>query len=137
VARFLSPEWFDDLLAGGPQAGVAAGPEAPGGSPDLVVGVAVTSVAQAPAGEVRYQVAVKGTKAVVLTGPAASQTAQVVLSADYATMTGIASGRISALDAMSSSRARITGNTAALSAHQSVLEALDLVPSLVRASTSF
>ena len=53
---------------------------------------------------------------------------QVVLTADYATMAGIASGRISALDAMSSGRARITGNTAALSAHQAVLEALDLVP---------
>jgi hypothetical protein len=52
-------------------------------------------------------------------------------------MAGIASGQISALDAMSSGRARITGNTADLSAHQAVLEALDLVPPPVRASTSF
>jgi putative sterol carrier protein len=86
---------------------------------------------------VRYQVAVSGPKAVVLAGPDACRTAQVVLSADYPTMAGIASGRISALDAMSSGRARITGNTAALSVHQAALGSLDLVPALVRASTSF
>jgi putative sterol carrier protein len=74
---------------------------------------------------------------VVLTGPDACRTAQVVLSADYATLAGVASGQISPLDAMSSGWARITGNTSALSAHQSVLEALDLVPPSVRASTSF
>jgi putative sterol carrier protein len=101
------------------------------------VGVAVTSVPWAAAGVVRYQVAVTGPKAVVLAGPDACRTPQVVLSADYPTMAGIASGRISALDAMSSGRARITGNTAALSSHQAVLGSLDLVPALVRASTSF
>ena len=133
----MSPEWFDELRGGELRAGVGARSQAPSSSPDLVVGVAVTSVPQVPEGEVRYQVAVRGPEAVVLTGPAARRAAQVVLSADYATMAGIASGRMSALDAMSSGRARITGNTAALSAHQSVLEALDLVPALVRASTSF
>jgi putative sterol carrier protein len=101
------------------------------------VGVAVTSAPWAPDGEVRYQVAVKGPQAVVLSRRDAWRTAQVVLKADYATMAGIASGRLSALDAMASGQARITGNTAALSAHQAVLEALDLVPPSIRASTSF
>jgi hypothetical protein len=133
----LSPEWFIALGANELTAGEVTGAAGPGGPPDLVIGVVVTSAPGAPAGELRYQVAVKGPKAVVLTGPAARLTVQVVLSADYATMSGIAGGRMSALDAMSSGQARITGNTAALSAHQSVLEALDLVPPSVRASTSF
>ncbi len=137
MACFLSPEWFDELgtseLPVG-QAGPAAGPT---GSADLVVGVAVASVPRAPGGEVRYQVAVKGRRAVVRRGPDAGRTAHVVLNADYETMADIASGRLSALDAMASGQARITGNTAALSAHQAVLEELDLVPPSVRASTSY
>lgn len=137
VARFLSPEWFAELRAGELGAGPLEGVPDAAAAPDLVVGVAVTSVPWAAAGVVRYQVAVTGPKAVVLAGPDACRTPQVVLSADYPTMAGIASGRISALDAMSSGRARITGNTAALSSHQAVLGSLDLVPALVRASTSF
>jgi hypothetical protein len=133
----LSPEWFAELRAGELGAGPLEGVPDAAAAPDLVVGVAVTSVPWAAAGVVRYQVAVTGPKAVVLAGPDACRTAQVVLSADYPTMAGIASGRISALDAMSSGRARITGNTAALSSHQAVLGSLDLVPALVRASTSF
>jgi len=137
VACFLSPEWFAELRAGELRAGPADGARGSGAPPDLVVGVAVTSVPRAVSGEVRYQVAVSGPKAVVLVGPDASRTAQVVLTADYPTMAGIASGRLSALDAMSSGRARISGNTAALSAHQAALGTMDLMPVPVRASTSF
>lgn len=137
MACFLSPEWFEELRASELRAGPVGPEPAPSGPPDLVVGVAVTSAPHAPGGLVSYQVAVKGPNAVVLSGPDAWRAAHVVLSADYATMAGIASGQISALDAMSSGRARITGNTADLSAHQAVLEALDLVPPPVRASTSF
>jgi hypothetical protein len=133
----LSPEWFDELGEDELEVSAAARSADPVDAPDLVVGVAVTAAPGASGGEVRYQVAVKGPRAVVLTGPDACRTAQVVLSADYATLAGVASGQISPLDAMSSGWARITGNTSALSAHQSVLEALDLVPPSVRASTSF
>ena len=137
MACFLSPEWFDELGASELQGRPVVAAAAPTGAADLVVGVAVASAPWAPDGEVRYQVAVKGTQAVVLCRPDVWRSAQVVLNADYATMAGIASGRLSALDAMSSGQARITGNTAALSAHQAVLEALDLVPPSVRATTSF
>ncbi len=133
----MSPEWFAELGADELRPGPPRGPADAPGPPDLVVGVAVTSVPGAATEVVRYQVAVTGPKAAVLVGPDAGRTAQVVLTADYPTMAGIASGRISALDAMSSGRARITGNTAALSAHQAALGSLDLVPALVRASTSF
>ncbi len=135
VACFLSPEWFDELGTCELQVGSVA--PAPTGSPDLVVGVVVAGPPQLPDGEVRYQVAVTGHRGVVRHGPDAGRRAQVVLHADYGTMAGIASGRLSAIDAMSSGQARITGNTAALSAHQAVLEALDLVPPSVRASTTF
>ncbi len=137
MACFLSPEWFAELRADQLQVSSAPGSTGPAGPPDLVVGVAVTGAPAEPLGEVRYQVAVKGPGAVVLSGADAYRTAQVAVRADYAAMAGIASGEISPLDAMSSGRARITGNTAALSGHQSVLETLDLVPPSVRASTSF
>jgi hypothetical protein len=137
VACFLSPEWFGELRAGELQSGAAAGSPVEGHQLDLVVGIAVPGAPDVLGGEVRYQVVVNGPGAAVLTGPDAGRTAHVLLNADYATVAGIASGRISVLDAISSGRARITGNTAALPAHQSALEALDLVPPLVRASTSF
>jgi hypothetical protein len=86
---------------------------------------------------VRYQVAVGDGGAVVLTGPAADRTPQVGLRADYEVLAGIASGRLSALEVMAGGRARLTGNTAALSAHQLELESLDLVSPAVRASTTF
>jgi hypothetical protein len=127
----LSPEWFDELRADELQG------RAPAGRSELVVGVAVSGVPGAHLGRVHYQVAVRGRGAAVFAGADGGGTAQVVLTADYATMAGVASGRISALDAMAAGRARITGNTAELSAHQSVLETLDLVPSAVRASTHF
>jgi hypothetical protein len=140
----LSPEWFDELGAAKPRVGTAPGapdracaPDLVVRVPDLVVRVVVTAVPDAPDAQVHYQVAVTGLRAVVLSGVDASWTAPVVLSADYATVAGIASGELSALDAMSSGRARITGNTATLTDYQSVLEALDLVPPSVRVSTSF
>jgi hypothetical protein len=150
VATFLSAEWFDELGVAyeegesspdGPAGhspdggtwplGEAPGPAAPG---RLVVGISVTG---APQGEVRYQVVVDGAQARVLPPGARFLPAQVELSSDYVTMAGIASGELPAIDALSLGRARVSGDTAALSSGRASLAGLDLVPPAVRARTTF
>ncbi len=167
MARFLSREWFGELReaergerdgegaaraeeadkgagaagvlrtdVGGPGGEGSAGAEEP-----LVIEVLVTGIPEgatgAPEGEVRYQVMVEGTRARTLSPEAASVTARVKFSGDYATMAGIASGTLSALDALSAGRARVAGDISALSARSARLAGLDLLPSQVRASTEF
>lgn len=88
-------------------------------------------------GDVRYQVVVEGARARVLPPGAAFRPAQVELSSDYATMAGIASGQMSAIDALSLGRARVSGDTAALSGERSGLAGIDLVPPALRATTTF
>jgi putative sterol carrier protein len=104
---------------------VAGGPEAPAAG------------AQDGTAPVCYQVALWAEGARVLYGPEGNLEADVRLSVDYQTLAAVASGVMPPLEAMFSGRARIAGGTTALSAHQSALEPLDLVPAAVRASTTF
>jgi hypothetical protein len=102
--------------------------------PQLVVDVVVSG---APEGEVRYQLVVYGKRARIVSDESGFWPAQVELSSDYATMAGLASGNLSALDALSAGRARLSGDIAALSMRQPVLGGLDLLPPPVRAGTTF
>jgi hypothetical protein len=136
MARFLSEAWFDELSVGaerlaGPQgtAGHAGASEqvsrgervaAESRAPGLVVEVIASG---APEGEVRYQLVM--------------DLAHVELRAGYATLAGIASGELSAIDALSGGLARVSGNIAALSVNQSGIGGLDLLPPAVRATTTF
>lgn len=134
MARFLSREWFDELPAP-PAVGAgraASGP--PHDVPDLVVEI---SVSGAPDGDVRYQVVVRGDQAGVVAEEDAFLPAQVEMKSDYPTMAGIASGRVSARDALSAGQARVSGDIGALSSRQSTLVGLDLVPPRARATTTF
>ena len=135
VARFLSAEWFDELEAAGVHDGAGAPRPEPGQPPaaPLVIEISVTG---APQGEVRYQVVVEGAQARVLPPGTTFRSAQVALSSDYATMAGIASGELSAIDALSYGRARVSGDTTALSA-QPFVAGLDLMPVVVRARTTY
>jgi hypothetical protein len=124
VARFLSREWFADLPAETDERGV----------PDLIVEVAVSG---APDGDVRYQVVVRGERAGVVSHEPAFMPAQVKMKSDYATMAGIACGKLSAIDALSAGQARISGDVAALLSKQAAFSSLDLVPAALRAGTTF
>ena len=104
------------------------------GEPDLVVDVVVSGT---PEGEVRYQLVVDGDRARILSHEPGFWPAQVELASDYATMAGLASGRISALEALSRGQARLSGDMAALSSKQSTVGGLDLLPPPVRATTTF
>jgi SCP-2 sterol transfer family len=131
VARFLSQEWFAELPA------VQSERDAPdliAAVPDLVVEVAVSG---GPAGDVRYQVVVRGEHAGVVSQEGAFLPAQVEMKSDYATMAGIASGQLSPIDALSAGQARVSGDIAALSSRQSTFLDLDMVPASTRASTTF
>jgi putative sterol carrier protein len=124
VARFLSQEWFDQLPAVGDESG----------EPDLIVEVAVSGT---PDGDVRYQVVVRGERATVVSQEAAFVPAQVRMKSDYATMADLACGKLSALDVLSAGQARVSGDIGALSAKQSAVSALDLVPPATRAATTY
>ncbi len=128
MARFLSPEWFEQVDAA--QAVVAP----PGGPDALVVEVWVPD---APEGEVRYQVVVDDGHGTVLGPPRPLLSAQVRLESDYGTLAGIASGAITPVDALSSGRARLSGDVAALNGAGRSLGAVDLMPASVRSGTSF
>jgi hypothetical protein len=136
VARFLSREWFDELQVtrrDNHERPVGAGP-GPVGAAALVIDVVVSG---APEGEVRYQLVVDGERPTILSHKASFRPAQLKLSSDYATMAGIASGRLSALEVLSGGRARLSGDIGLLSSRQSAFGGLDLLPLPVRATTTF
>src|SRR5580658_3726905 len=111
MARFLSEAWFDELLVGTEVLVQSHGPA--GG---LVVEVIASG---APEGEVRYQLVMELDGPRLVSRREDFQRAEVELRAGYATLAGIASGDLSAIDALSSGLARVSGNIAALSVNQS------------------
>ena len=126
MARFLSDAWFDEL----------SGEQVPAGSQasDLVVEVIASG---APEGEVRYQLVMELDGPRLVSRREDFRRAHVELRAGYATLAGIASGELSAIDALSGGLARVSGNIAALSVNQSGIGGLDLLPPAVRATTTF
>jgi hypothetical protein len=149
MARFLSDAWFDELsvaaerLAGQPDSADPAGTEhsttaeqvaAVGPAPELVVEVIASG---APEGEVRYQIVMELDGPRLVSRRVDFRPANVELRAGYATLAGIASGELSAIDALSAGLARVSGNIAALSANEPGIGGLDLLPPAVRATTTF
>ena len=101
---------------------------------DLVVEVIASG---APEGEVRYQLVMELDGPRLVSRREDFRRAHVELRAGYATLAGIASGELSAIDALSGGLARVSGNIAALSVNQSGIGGLDLLPPAVRATTTF
>jgi len=150
MARFLSDAWFDEVSAGderpaepgtnAEQAGTSwqasrAEQSAAGSpAPELVVEVIASG---APEGEVRYQIVMELDGPRLVSRRKDFRPAQVELRAVYATLAGIASGQLSAIDALSAGLARVSGNISALSATQADIGGFDLLPPAVRATTTF
>jgi|GEM_PF-2144618 len=152
MARFLSDAWFDEVSVGAarlagqhgdagdagdagteqattPEQGAADGP-----APELVVEVIASG---APEGEVRYQIVMELDGPRLVSRRVDFRPAHVELRAGYATLVGIASGELSAIDALSAGLARVSGDIAALSANEPGIGGLDLLPPAVRATTTF
>ena len=126
MAQFLSRDWFEQLSDPPPEGGGWD-------EPDLVIEVAV---AGAPEGEVRYQLVVSGSRVRAVAPGESTSPAVLRLASDYATISEVARGRLSAFEALAAGRAKISGDTSVLSSAQR-LAGLDLVPPALRAVTTF
>lgn len=122
MAAFLSAEWFSQLR--GPLSLAAE-------SQRVVLEV---TVAGGPSGEVRYQVVVAGNTAQLL-GPMGEFCApDVRFSCDYATISDLATGTLTGVEALARGRARVAGDISALARLRGPI---DIVPGPVRAATTF
>jgi formylmethanofuran dehydrogenase subunit C len=107
VARFLSPEWLDELAAVLDKAW--AGAETADTVAALALGQLVTAVADAPAGEVRYTIHVGAPAGSTLTA-GSTEGAGVTLVAAYETARVLASGELSVAEAMTRGEIKVRGD---------------------------
>jgi putative sterol carrier protein len=124
MARFLSPEWLDDLAA------AATGASGPDGEPFTLQQVVVDD-----AGEVAWAVTVGGGKVVVQ--PGRHDAATVTFTQDTATAGAIHRGELSAQAAFMTGRLRVGGDVRVLLERQGALGDLDDVFAAVRQATTY
>jgi len=145
VARFLSPEWFDDVEAASctPEAASTPkgastpdGAEAPGGEAPAPVMVLQQVVTATPDGDVTYHVVIAPDATVELRrGPAPRP--DLALTSDYPTAVAIATGELSAQTALVEGWVRIGGDLSRLAEHHLSLAGVDPLPPAVRRTTTF
>lgn len=129
MARYLSPEWLDEIDA------VARGSEE---LPELVgdAGLVIQQVvAGAPHGDVRYAVRIGDGSVSVVPGEAAD--ADVTVREDYETAVALHRGELRAPVAFMTGRIAVSGDLQALSRAQPVLRQLDAVFAGVRHRTTY
>lgn len=129
MARFLSPEWFDDVNAAAANDDVSAAV-----TPGLRL-VVQQIVTDGPDGEVRYAVRIEDGKVAVVPGEAGEP--DVTVTEDHATATAVAQGELAAPVAFMTGRIRVSGDTRVLLSAQPVLHRLDAVFASVRERTSY
>lgn len=129
MARFLSPEWFDDVNAAAASDDVSAAV-----TPGLRL-VVQQIVTDGPDGEVRYAVRIEDGKVAVVPGEAGEP--DVTVTEDHATATAVAQGELAAPVAFMTGRIRVSGDTRVLLSAQPVLHRLDAVFASVRERTSY
>jgi len=128
VARYLSPEWFDDL-----NATARSRPEpAPVDSAHLSLQQVVTG---GPDGDVRYWVRLDEGK--VTAGLGEAESPDAVISQSYDTAVGVVRGDTRVQAALMSGEIRLAGNIATLIDHQDALRGLDETFAELRARTSY
>lgn len=129
MARYLSPEWFEEINAAA--AAVADLSDATAGL-RLVIQQVVTD---GPDGDVRYAVRLEQGRVTVVPGEAAD--ADVTVTEDHATATAVARGELAAPAAFMTGRIRVTGDTTVLLDAQPALYRLDAVFAGVRERTTY
>ena len=125
MARYLSPDWFDEINA-------AAAADTDTGGVRLVIQQVVTD---GPEGDVRYAVRIEDGSVAVVPGEAAD--AHVTVTEDHATAVAVAKGELAAPAAFMTGRIRVTGDTGVLLEAQPVLQRLDAVFAGVRERTTY
>jgi putative sterol carrier protein len=125
MARFLSPEWLDDLIA--------AADDRPG--PDGALFTLQQIVTDERGGEVAWSVTVgEGSVAVA---PGRHQTATITFTQDQATAAAIHHGELSAQAAFMTGRLRVGGDVRVLLERQDALASLDDIFASVRRATTY
>jgi SCP-2 sterol transfer family len=128
MSRFLSPEWF---------AQVTAGPEGREGSPEGADRIVFEQLVMGtPYGDVRYAVVVAAGRSWIEV-PGDQLAATLTISSDYATVSAIAQGQLSAERALMQGRLRVRGSTERLAGRSAELIGLDPVPAQVREKTTY
>jgi putative sterol carrier protein len=127
MARYLSPEWFDDLNAAARQRS-----EPVPGSTRLTLQQVVTD---GPDGEVRYWVRLDGGTVRAELGEAESPDA--VISQSYDTAVGLVRGDVRVQTALMSGDIRLAGDIATLVDRQEELRGLDAAFTDLRGRTSY
>ncbi|MGH9115736.1 MAG: SCP2 sterol-binding domain-containing protein [Acidimicrobiales bacterium] len=130
MARFLSPEWFDEVRRH------SGAPLPDGGADRFELEQVVTST---PYGEVRYRVVVAGGSARVAPeeGRAGSAEPDLTIRCEWETAAAMARGELSAQAAVMDGRLRVHGNLARLAGAISELAGADAVPATVRRDTTY
>jgi putative sterol carrier protein len=132
MARFLSAAWFNELALARANGATDRRWNGSDSVPDLVVQQIVTD---SPDGEVRYWVLVADRQTTVRPGQA--ERSDVTFTEDYRTAAAIARGELSTQSALLAGRIHVAGDLSALASRQDGLISLDLLPTTVRAVTTF
>jgi hypothetical protein len=138
MARFLSPDWFDEV-------GHAARPACDAAGADDGALVLEQVVRDTPDGEVRYRVVVTSGRAYIErpsangagTESGAAGPPDLRITCDWSTAAAMAQGLLSAQAALLEGRLRVKGDLARLSGRAADLAGLDPVPEAVRRQTTY
>jgi SCP-2 sterol transfer family len=130
MARFLSPEWFDQVRYATPPN------EPPGDDSPLVPLVVEQVVTGTPDGEVRYVIVADRQSPRIETGPPEAEP-DVTITVDWPTACAVAQGALSTQQALMEGRLRVRGNLTRLGGRVAELNGLDPIPPDVRRTTTF
>ena len=128
MARYLSPEWFEEVNAAARQRPSTEG----AGQGRLTLQQVVTG---GPDGDVRYWVRLAEGTVVAGLGEARSPDATITQS--YDTAVAVVTGEARVQTVLMSGDIRLSGNVATLMDHQEALQGLDSVLADVRRRTSY
>ena len=131
MARFLSPEWFDDVRTD--TEGAASGSDAPAGD-RLVLRQVVRAT---PDGDVVYHVTVEAGCVRILPPGEDAGSPDLTITTDWDTAAAIAQGKVAAQAALIEGRLRVKGNLAAIASHAAGLPGLDPVSASARDRTTY
>ena len=132
MARFLSPEWFDEVVRHNTETPTAStGGASPGG---LVMCQVVRGT---PDGDVRYHVVVDAGEARISPPGDDPGPADLTITTSWETAVAIAQGKLATQAALVEGWLRVKGNLATIGAAAGGLAGLDPVPAEVRADTTY
>jgi len=129
MARFLSPDWFEQVVRDQP----AEEPEASADDRFVICHV----VRDAPGGEVRYHVVVEDGEALIIPPQRDPGPADLTITSSWDTAAAIARGELAAQTALVEGKLRIKGNLTGVASHAASLAGLDPVPADVRRNTTY